>query len=688
MSRRAWIRAAPHGEPFVNHARAARARNLAATPSRAAILTFAPLAVAVLVAVDTLMTVQRVGAPPASELLAFVVVSLALGTVVSVPFLLLRRELHARAARLSSVAPLWHAAIVALDVYLFVRVASYETVIVATAGERAAIVIGAGLGCVAARELARRFPGLQRSLALAVAIGALATACLAFSPRQYDRTRLALDLVALAAFTWVATQTWQVTRRRALAVGALCLLCIALAEPWIRSAHVARRFVHHDAPHARSMRYLLLPLFDWDRDGAPLVLGGIDCDPRSRDVYPGARELAGDGVDQNCDTGDGPTDSLATAHAFPLPAPRTPDVLLISIDALRADAVHLLARTLAVIGPHVIMTRAVSPAPRTLDSLPATLRGRPMRMIALSRHPILPVDAPVHDTHPTLGDALARLGYRTFAAPTHRYLDEASRVAAGFAYVETETFAHTRDTRQGLGTAKPIVRAPEVMEALLHRIGSAPSPFVAWTHLMEAHHPYRWGERGLGPVSMEGYRHALRDLDARLAEFLRKVTWLRGRPPLVVLWGDHGEEFGEHGGVYHATTVYAEQARVGFVIGGPGVPNARIDAPVATTAIPATVLDLLGAAPEPSFVEASLYGCMSGVAGTCPEVAVTELRYSGRFAIGYTTATHRLLVNPVFRVEQLFDSRRDPYEHNDIVSSAPSAAQRLRAIAHRWNERH
>ena len=34
---------------------------------------------------------------------------------------------------------------------------------------------------------------------------------------------------------------------------------------------------------------------------------------------------------------------------------------------------------------------------------------------------------------------------------------------------------------------------------------------------------------------------------------------------------DHGEEFGEHGGRYHGTTVYDEQVRVPLVVVGPGV---------------------------------------------------------------------------------------------------------------------
>ena len=46
----------------------------------------------------------------------------------------------------------------------------------------------------------------------------------------------------------------------------------------------------------------------------------------------------------------------------------------------------------------------------------------------------------------------------------------------------------------------------------------------------------------------------------------------RARRPgaVIIVTADHGEEFGEHGGRYHGTTVYEEQVRVPLVVVGPG----------------------------------------------------------------------------------------------------------------------
>ena len=42
-------------------------------------------------------------------------------------------------------------------------------------------------------------------------------------------------------------------------------------------------------------------VLDLDRDGASALLGGGDCDDLDSSRYPGARDIPGDGIDQDCD---------------------------------------------------------------------------------------------------------------------------------------------------------------------------------------------------------------------------------------------------------------------------------------------------------------------------------------------------------------------------------------------------
>src|SRR5690606_23826011 len=61
---------------------------------------------------------------------------------------------------------------------------------------------------------------------------------------------------------------------------------------------------------------------------------------------------------------------------------------------------------------------------------------------------------------------------------------------------------------------------------------------------------------------------------------------------LVILTADHGEEFGDHGGRYHGTSVYDEQVRVPLIIMGEGIAaGRRVLEPVQTIDLLPTVLD-------------------------------------------------------------------------------------------------
>ena len=63
---------------------------------------------------------------------------------------------------------------------------------------------------------------------------------------------------------------------------------------------------------------------------------------------------------------------------------------------------------------------------------------------------------------------------------------------------------------------------------------------------------------------------------------------------IVILTADHGEEFDEHGGRYHGTTLYDEQIRVPLIIAVPGVPAHVVQGPVELVDLAPTVLGAAG----------------------------------------------------------------------------------------------
>jgi arylsulfatase A-like enzyme len=297
------------------------------------------------------------------------------------------------------------------------------------------------------------------------------------------------------------------------------------------------------------------------------------------------------------------------------------------------------------------------------------LRGVPARTVP---------DRKSNENRSTLGEVLRRRGYRAVQVPTHRFFAERYWANDGFELAVTEEFATVKERR--------IVRAEPVLKKGLELARSTEGPLFLWIHLMEGHEPYYW-RGGYGPRTAESQRRAFRDLDRPAAEFIREFRRNRaGRNVVVAVFGDHGEEFGEHGTVYHSTSVYAEQVRSVFALAAPGLASSRVDAPVTLAALPATVLDLIDEKPVPSFTEPSLLGCIAA-REACPDLAVSQMIVFGAWT-GYTFERHRLLANPEFGIERLYDSATDPLEQRDLAKSEPELLETLRARAREFDRQH
>jgi membrane-anchored protein YejM (alkaline phosphatase superfamily) len=89
-------------------------------------------------------------------------------------------------------------------------------------------------------------------------------------------------------------------------------------------------------------------------------------------------------------------------------------------------------------------------------------------------------------------------------------------------------------------------------------------------------------------------RNAAYELDWKLDDFLEEFARRRGKPPLVLFTGDHGEEFKQKGHIGHASAVVAEQVHVPMVVVGDGVPAGVHDVPTGHVDVVPTLLDLLG----------------------------------------------------------------------------------------------
>ena len=204
----------------------------------------------------------------------------------------------------------------------------------------------------------------------------------------------------------------------------------------------------------------------------------------------------------------------------------------------------------------------------------------------------------------------------------------------------------------------------------------------------------------------ELYDAGIRQFDdeiGRLFDFLESTDRLDSA--LIIITSDHGEEFHEHGSLYHYITTYQEVLHVPLILRGKGVPaGLRVEAPVSIVDIAPTILSwaevepplridgddlnaLLGnasevpGAPDPSnrFFERFQYAEASG--GMQWEDAI-----AGEVAIysSIRQGNYKLVMTAGGNVVGLYNLEADPHEKVDLALTEPSV---LKALQHELDRR-
>jgi choline-sulfatase len=483
-------------------------------------------------------------------------------------------------------------------------------------------------------------------VAVAAAAAVIATwstlALLALRPLWVALLAAALTAPALASGRRIAAQLSGLrpaARRVALAALVIALAAIALwagaAEAPLEAA-VARS--GWGGPLARGLRRL----GDLDRDGFSRFLGGGDCDDGDRAVHPGAVEVPDDGIDNNCVGGDATLKPAPPAAFAPVPAsvPADFNVLLLTIDTLRAD--HMGAygyrrattpRLDRIAAEGAVFENAWAHAPSTRYSMPAILTGRyPLQVIYAD----IPNQWPgLSDDNTTIAEVLKARGFATGAVLNYWYFDERRRMNQGFDHYDNQNQRLHRSI-PGQGPAK--TRGSSSREqtdkavALLDQLGSR--RFFLWVHYYDPHFEY---ERhpdmpGFGSRPMDLYDGEIRYADHHIGRLLDDLA-RRGldRRTVIVITGDHGEGFGEHGIDLHGYHLYAPQTRVPLIVRVPGLrAGIRPTMPVGHVDILPTLANLAGAAPVPGTAGRSLVDVLAGSAPPdLNRVVFQELSYEG-----------------------------------------------------------
>jgi len=381
-------------------------------------------------------------------------------------------------------------------------------------------------------------------------------------------------------------------------------------------------------------------------------------------------------------------------------APRPPNVVLISVDTLRADRMGLYGYGRDTT-PHIdaffrdrtVIDTAITTAPCTVPAIRQLLTGRLDRKAEGS----------------SLPERLSDAGYRTAAIVSqHQFRwDGLAHYARGFAHFDVQGVAEVDHHRM---TSR---RAEEVSDLALAWLDEDRSdePFFLWLHYFDPHDPYTppveyrgydtesvsilSGDRraasalysypdpqdnsvlaelfGVGDVAhlRNLYDGEIQYVDAQIGRVLTRLEE-RGlvETSVIVFTSDHGERLGETPMWDHCKTLHRFETQVPLLVSDRGRPAALAGGGAASTVdLVPTILDLVGIP-----FERSRYDGVPLEEADATRVVSSFWRgkrvlWDGRW---------KLYLGRRGRPVALYDLRSDPDENTDILADRPGVVRRLR----------
>lgn len=229
-------------------------------------------------------------------------------------------------------------------------------------------------------------------------------------------------------------------------------------------------------------------------------------------------------------------------------------------------------------------------------------------------------------------------------------------------------------------------------------------PYFSYVNLQSSHFPY-WKPNNWKPLFIEGeknypmlfgkfpkekvsdvynrYLNSLNYLDAQLGMLF---SYLQSRKEfeetIVIVAGDNGEAFYEHGVSGHGGALYEEMIRTPLIIWSPNGIPADIHVPTEQIDIPPTILSLLGL---PSFDGFQGYDLL----GVMPEDRLRFIYTDGPF-VAQQVVVHRgwkLIEDLRWRRYELYNLNADPGERNDLSRKEPQRLKELATYLYLWRDR-
>jgi arylsulfatase A-like enzyme len=529
------------------------------------------------------------------------------------------------------------------------------------------------------------------------AMGALHLAVPAARPDLPWRLLLTAYTIG-AGMAWGARRAAQprrsIARRRqvALAGAAVAAVLVPSTLVWLGADVTAKYVVVTSSPVLDRAISYVRSANDFDRDGFGSLLGENDCAPFDAERHPGAKEIADDDIDQNCDGHDFSLRSLAAVPSGPrMPVPAAFarsdwNVLFITIDTVRYDHTTFggykdgpkhrdttpnLAK-LAARGTTFAFAQA--PAAGTMASVPAIITSKFFHNgLALDESNIKPGMPPrLKPDNTLLTEIMKRGGYTTGVILTHEYFSDWGMLQG----VDDPDMDLTKDTDPFKVTSHLVT--DHILGWISRHAGQK---WFLWAHYLDPHGRYVAHPEDVdwSATEEDKYDSELFYTDKHLGRLFDELSRLPGGDhTIIVVTADHGDGFNEHGFINHGQALYRELLHVPMIIYVPDNAPRVVQGAVSPLDLVPTVADLTGIdVSDLAFEGKSLVPQLFYQRDEPDRVVFSETNWPKRLRSA-TSAAWKLIYNIDDNLYELYDLTADPWEKVNVASKDKDAYAKLK----------
>jgi arylsulfatase A-like enzyme len=374
--------------------------------------------------------------------------------------------------------------------------------------------------------------------------------------------------------------------------------------------------------------------------------------------------------------------------------PKDFNVVLITIDTTRADHLGTYGYSRptspnldALAKDGTVFEHGWAHAPSTRYSMPAILTGRfPLDVFydtSVQGWPGLSLRAT------TIAELLQPLGFVCGAITNYEYFARYRHMDQGFAEYDNDN-ARLHGGIAGAGPERTHGSSSKEQtdKAIAFVTRHASDRFFLWVHYYDPHADYELHAEvpSFGVDEMALYDGEIRFTDLHIGRLIDdlKAKGLYDKTVIVVT-GDHGEGFGEHGVWKHGYHLYAAQTRVPLIVRVPGLAPRRAATPAGHVDIMPTLVDLAGGTANADMEGRSLVDVLAG-APDRDRVVYQQLSYENNNEMrgGASEKCHVIYnVSPdtsweAYRVD------KDPQETEDVEDDSACDLART-DVEHRYD---